>query len=59
MSDPIQYEFNRMFNNISEIQRISGRGEATSPLGKGLDFISIDERNQLIEEGFSIEEIDN
>ena len=26
---------------------------------KGLDFISIDERNQLIEEGFSIEEIDN
>ena len=32
-------EFNRMFNNISEIQRISGRGEATSPLGKGLDFI--------------------
>ena len=29
-----------MFNNINEIQRLTGRGEATTTLGKGVDAVA-------------------
>ena len=33
-------QFDLMFNNINEIQRLTGRGEATTKVGKGLDFVA-------------------
>ena len=33
-------QFDLMFNNINEIQRLTGRGEATTRVGKGADFVA-------------------
>lgn len=33
-------QFDLMFNNINEIQRLTGRGEAVTKVGKGLDFVA-------------------
>ena len=33
-------QFDLMFNNINEIQRLTGRGEATTTLGKGVDAVA-------------------
>ena len=33
-------QFDLMFNNINEIQRLTGRGEATTKIGKGADLVA-------------------
>ena len=45
----LQDQFGRMFNNIGEIQAYTGRGQATSTVGKGLDAIA-----SKLEDGVSL-----